>query len=71
MPLEYKGDTIVVERLWQLPPGPDGGRPHRSQMNELYKLLKVVDGGIKYPEDMPCILTEFIDGEFYIKTDYL
>jgi len=56
------GDTIVVERLWQLPPGPDGGRPHRSQMNELYKLLKVVDGGIKYPEDMPCILTEFIDG---------
>lgn len=55
------GDTYVVERLWQLPPGPDGGRPQREQMNELYKLLKVVDV-VKYPEDMQCILTDFVDG---------
>jgi len=57
------GDTFVVERLWMLPEGPKGGRsrPEWEQMNELYKILQVKEV-ITYPEDMDCLLTDFVDG---------
>jgi len=58
---ERGGDTYVVERLWRLPPGPDGGRPEPEQMNELYKILDVKEV-ITYPRDMDCLLTDFVDG---------
>ncbi|XP_005103172.1 39S ribosomal protein L9, mitochondrial [Aplysia californica] len=59
--LQTRNNTRIMERVYPLPVGKDGGRPDRSQMNELYKILREVEI-VKYPEEIQCILTDFVEG---------
>merc|ERR1719422_2887210 len=56
-----RNHTQIVEREIPLPAGKDGGRPDKTQMNELYRIVREVEV-FKYPEEMQCILTDFVDG---------
>ncbi|KAH9495366.1 54S ribosomal protein L9, mitochondrial [Bulinus truncatus] len=53
--------TIVMERVFPLPPDKDGEKPDQSQMNEIHKILRHVEI-VKYPEEMDCLLVQFVEG---------
>ena len=52
-----------MERVIPLPPGKKGGLPSGDEVNELHKILRPV-GWTYYPNEMECILTDFVEGKF-------
>ncbi|BFZ14068.1 hypothetical protein BsWGS_17107 [Bradybaena similaris] len=58
---QTRNHTIIMERVYPVPPGKDGGLPSEREMNELHKILRHVDI-VEYPTEMSCILTDFVEG---------
>ncbi|CAG5116690.1 unnamed protein product [Candidula unifasciata] len=58
---QQRNHTIIMERVFPIPPGKDGGLPPESEMNELHKILRHVEI-VAYPKEMSCILTDFVEG---------
>ncbi|GFN88740.1 50S ribosomal protein l9 [Plakobranchus ocellatus] len=59
--LSKRHKTLVMERVFPLPPGKNGGLPAGDEVNELHKILRPV-GWKYYPDEMECILTDFVEG---------
>ncbi|KAK0067988.1 39S ribosomal protein L9 mitochondrial [Biomphalaria pfeifferi] len=53
--------TIIMERVFPLPPDKDGEKPDISQMNEIHKILRDVEI-VQYPEELNCLLIQYVEG---------
>ncbi|CAL1537212.1 unnamed protein product [Lymnaea stagnalis] len=58
---QQRNHTIVMERVFPLPAGKDGGLPHPNDVNETHKILRHVEI-VEYPTELACILTDYVEG---------
>uniref|UniRef100_A0A0B6ZY76 Large ribosomal subunit protein bL9m n=1 Tax=Arion vulgaris TaxID=1028688 RepID=A0A0B6ZY76_9EUPU len=58
---QNRNHTIIMERVFPIPPGKDGGLPNPREVNELHKILRHVEIYC-YPREINCILTNIVDG---------